>query len=260
MPAVFSPPSPQYLKWATMPWQQWFKPTFQGLENLPDHSRVLFVGNHTVFGLLDAPLLANELYQRRGLYVRGLGDRIHFKVPGWGRLLTAFGAVEGTPAECARLMQANEPVLVFPGGGREVCKRKGEAYQLIWKARAGFARLAAEHNYTIIPFAAVGAEECYNILWDANDWAAILPKRLTKSSFYKKQLRNGEGIFPWVSGLHGTPIPKRSRFYFSFGPAIEARDIDPADAKQVWALRESVRYSIATQLARLRKHATPLKR
>jgi hypothetical protein len=35
-------------------------------------------------------------------------------------------------------------VLVYPGGGREVAKRKGEKYQLLWKERVGFARLAIE--------------------------------------------------------------------------------------------------------------------
>jgi hypothetical protein len=38
-------------------------------------------------------------------------------------------------------------VLVFPGGGREVTKRKGEAHKVIWKERTGFARMAIEHGY-----------------------------------------------------------------------------------------------------------------
>ena len=66
-------------------------------------------------------------------------------------------------------MRAGESILVFPGGGREVFKHKGEKYRLIWKERMGFARLAIEHGYPIVPLAAVGAEECYDILVDSDE-------------------------------------------------------------------------------------------
>jgi len=56
-------------------------------------------------------------------------------------------------------------VLVFPGGAPEVNKRRGEKYQLMWKERIGFARLAIQYSYPIVPFAAVGAEEsCHDRL------------------------------------------------------------------------------------------------
>lgn len=47
--------------------------------------------------------------------------------------------VLGTPENCAALMQAGQSILVFPGGGREVMRRKGEAYRLIWKRCRGGA-------------------------------------------------------------------------------------------------------------------------
>ena len=37
---------------------------------------------------------------------------------------------------------------------------------LIWKKRLGFARLAIESGYPIVPFAAVGAEEMFHVLLD----------------------------------------------------------------------------------------------
>ena len=48
-------------------------------------------------------------------------------------------------------------------------RRKGEAYRLVWKQRTGFARLAIEHGYDIIPFGSVGPDEAFDILFDAND-------------------------------------------------------------------------------------------
>jgi len=38
---------------------------------------------------------------------------------------------------CEKLMQADENLDIIPGGGREICKRKGEAYKLLWKKRSG---------------------------------------------------------------------------------------------------------------------------
>lgn len=242
----FSPPSQFIVKLGTQPGKLWFTPSFNGWENIPDHSRILFVGNHTIFGLIDIPLLANEIYQQKNLFIRGMADRIHFKVPVWRSMLSYFGAVEGSRQSCTELMTNDEPVLVFPGGGREVCKRKGEAYSLIWKKRAGFAKLAAQHNYTIIPFAAVGAEDCYDILWDANDWQRVLPTTIWENATFNRLIRNGEGIMPIARGIG--PFPKRVAFKFSFCPPINTTNIDAEDDKQVWQLREQVKEAIELSL------------
>ena len=109
------------------------------------------------------------LHERSGIIVRSLGDHLHFQVPLWRDLLTRFGTVDGTRENCEALMRAGEPILVFPGGAREVFKHKGEQYHLIWKNRTGFAALAIAHGYPIVPFAAVGAEDCYDILVDSDD-------------------------------------------------------------------------------------------
>ncbi len=58
--------------------------------------------------------------------------------------------------------------MVFPGGGREVNKRKNERYKLVWKNRLGFARLAIQHAYPIVPFASVGAEHGIDIVLDTD--------------------------------------------------------------------------------------------
>jgi hypothetical protein len=51
-----------------------------GAENLPEplsKRPILFVGNHTLFGLYDCPVLIQELYLR-GFKVRGLAHRSHW--------------------------------------------------------------------------------------------------------------------------------------------------------------------------------------
>ena len=65
------------------------------------------------------------------------------------------------------MMENGEHIMVFPGGSREVCKHKGEAYKLVWRNHLGFAHMAIEFGYDIIPVASIGGEETYEILWDA---------------------------------------------------------------------------------------------
>src|SRR5262245_35489427 len=67
--------------------------------------------------------------------------------PRLGQFLKSLGVVVGSRERCPRLKEEGAHVLVFPGGGREVTKRKGEACKLIWNERTGFARTAIEHGY-----------------------------------------------------------------------------------------------------------------
>jgi len=77
-------------------------------------------------------------------------------------MVELFGGVLGAPTNCSLLMEHNCDVLVFPGGGREVFKLTADPkYDLIWKERLGFARLAIQHGYSIVPFASVGMEEIF---------------------------------------------------------------------------------------------------
>ncbi len=113
------------------PLRKVIKPKVYGIENVPTE-RALLVGNHNTLGLVDAPLLAAELWER-GRIVRSLGDHAHFKIPGWRDALTRTGVVEGTREITSELMRRGELVMVFPGGAREVNKRKNERYKLVWK-------------------------------------------------------------------------------------------------------------------------------
>ncbi len=228
------------------PWRWLTAPRFYGLENVPRDRPALLVGNHTVMGLLDAPVMVVELAGLRGIDVRSLGDHLHFRVPGWRDLLVRYGTVEGTRENCRALMRAGATILVFPGGGREVFKRRGEKYRLIWGERAGFARLAIEHAYPIVPFGAVGAEECYDILVDAGD---VLATPLV-GALLRRLFSRADEIPPLVRGIGLTVLPRPQRFYFSFGPPVETTRFALAgDAESaVLAVRERVRSAVSAEI------------
>ena len=247
----FQPPSVKSMQRMLRVANAWFSPLFLGLDKRDLSKPALWVGNHTLYGLFDVPLLVEYLYREQGVFVRGLGDRAHFAVPGWSQLLVKAGMLLGTPQNCAALMQSGQHVLVFPGGGREVMRRKGEDYQLIWKNRSGFARLAIEHGYDIIPFGALGADENFDILLDARD---VSRSRLwTLLDGYLKlseRTRGGDMIPPLVRGIGASLVPRPQRFYFGFGKRISTARLQgkSEDARRVRALRGKVAKAIEEQL------------
>ena len=228
------------------------QPQYLDLHHLPaSHERLLLVGNHTLFGVLDAPLLLLELWRRDGFWPRGMGDHFHFYVPLWRQLLHHFGVVHGTRELCAQVMAQGSPVLIFPGGGREVAKRRGELHTLVWKQRVGFARMAIEHGYTIVPFAAVGVEDTFEIVWDADDLMRTPLGALVRALQIREDI-----IWPVVRGQDGL-LPKPKRLWFSLGQPIDSSPWAGRhhEDEACWALRRLAQASVEAQIARLRQLA-----
>lgn len=125
-----------------------YKPYVDGLENLPSDGRFLLVANHSYTPSSEILLLLYEVQRHLGRRVRALMDRRFGRFAGLAAdVLAAGGGIVGTREGTAELMRANEPILVFPGGAREIGKGKDQLNTLQWGDRAGFARLAIEHNY-----------------------------------------------------------------------------------------------------------------
>jgi 1-acyl-sn-glycerol-3-phosphate acyltransferase len=233
------------------PWRRLTSPRFTGLDQIPAERPLLFVGNHTLFGILDVPLMIAELWEQKHIYLRALGDHAHFKIPLWRDFMTQFGVVDGTRDNCRRLMEAGESILVFPGGGREVAKRKGEKYQLLWKERLGFARMAIRHRCTIVPFAAVGVEDSFDIVADAEDILATPLGKLIRGLRIRPEV-----VPPVAVGIGRTPLPRPERYYFSFGAPIstavhEGRDDDEERCR---AVRDATRAAVEAGITELRAY------
>lgn len=242
---AFTPPLLKRIQQGLWLQRQWFDPVFTGLDNVDKSKPALYVGNHTLYGTLDAPLMLLGLYQHKDIFLRSLGDHIHFKIPLWRNLLWDNGCVAATPKNCQQLMQAKEHILVFPGGGREVMKNDGEQYQLIWKERTGFARMAMQHGYDIVPFAAIGADDAFDIHYDANDFQqSAVGQLLQKSGISDKYLRGGDAFAPITTGLGLLPRPEK--FYFAFGERISTQEVshEADDKSSQWQVREQVAASI----------------
>jgi 1-acyl-sn-glycerol-3-phosphate acyltransferase len=219
------------------PYRRITQPKFYGIGNLPDDGSLL-VGNQTIYGFLDLPFMMAEVWERRRIAIRGLGEHAHYAVPVWRDLLGSCGMVRGTRDNVRTLMRDDQTVLVFPGGAREVNKRRGQRYQLLWGERMGFARLAIEHGYPIVPCAAVGADDMFDVIVDQ-----MTPLYGQLALAYERVM--GFPTPPVVRGVGLTPIPRPERLYFWFGEPIDTtrfagHDIDTA-ARTV---RDEVKQSV----------------
>jgi 1-acyl-sn-glycerol-3-phosphate acyltransferase len=192
-----------------------YRPYVDGLANLPRDGRFLLVGNHTQSGL-EVFLTSYYLRRELGVRVRPLAERGMGEARGFAKdLIAAYGGVVGHPDTARELMRHNETVLVFPGGGREIAKFKGEEYRLRWEGRSGFARVAIESNYPIVPVALVGGDDVYQSLFARDStWGRL------SLSVSERLSGRADMAMPLMRGIGPTLIPRPQRMYLAFGEPI----------------------------------------
>ena len=225
-----------------------YRPYVRGLDLLPPDGRFLLVGNHTQFIGGEVLLIPHFVRRAIGARVRTLADRRFGERPGFGRdLMTAYGGVVGEREAARELMRHNETILVFPGGGREIAKFKGEEYQLNWAGRSGFARIAAKHDYPIVPVGLVGGDDVYKSLFTRDSLGGRLSlavsTRLTGTS---------DMAMPLMRGVGPTLIPRPQRMYLQFGqPLTTTKPKDMSDDQWVESLKALTRRSLEAILSEL---------
>lgn len=229
----------------------WFKPRFVGLENLPE-GPALFIGNHA-FMAIDAALFHLYLYYDHGRYVKGLGDKTLFANPYYAAIAHAMGGVSGQAQIVERLMGQGKDLLLYPGGAYESVKPPEARYQLQWKSRYGFVRLAAAAGYTIVPIASVGPDEYYDHAVSSESLLqSPLVKYLSKMGALPKDIRP-DLVPPIPTGVWGGPLPKPKTTYFSIGKPISLAQYKGAtlNTRQLGALRRKLAKAIEGEISNL---------
>jgi 1-acyl-sn-glycerol-3-phosphate acyltransferase len=222
-----------------------------GAENIPNRP-CLFVGNHSLFALdgwVLGPLFLKELKR----FPRGMGDKFLFTNPRIGDFVLKNGAVMGHPEVCSAMMKARQDLLVFPGGAAEAVKPASEVYELQWKERYGFVKLAAKHGYTIMPFGLVGPDEFYGRYMEGQDLPdSALGQLLKRLGLLTDDIRS-DILPPIPLGLLGTLIPKPQRCYLGFGEPINLARYKgkTLTKKRQQIIRGEVAEQIDTQLTEL---------
>ena len=199
--------------------RKWFKPRFIGLERLPA-SPALFVGNHALLAL-DAFTFHTLMHFDYRRFLRPLGDKTLFANKQYADSVIRLGAALGHSDVVRALMANKKDLLLYPGGTYEAVKAPEQRYELMWKQRYGFVRLAAEMGYTIVPFASVGPDEYYEqYLTGAQVQQAQLTQLLMQVGLLPRDLRS-DLVPPLPAGAMGTAIPKPKPTYYGFCTPID---------------------------------------
>ena len=228
-----------------------FNPMVTGAQNIPKEP-CLFVGNHSLFALDGAiirPIFLKELQR----FPRAMGDKFLFSIERVANILVKQGIVMGHPDVCGALMDARQDLLLFPGGAYESVKPKSKLYELQWKERYGFVKLAATHGYTIMPFGLVGPDEFYGHLMEGQELPdTTLGKLLTHLGVLNNNIRS-DMIPPIPIGSLGTALPKPQRCYLGFGKPINLsrHKGKTLSKKTVQAVRAQAAQAIENQLTQL---------
>lgn len=198
-------------------YRDWFRVEVHGMENVPD-GRVLLISNHSGQIPLDGMAIACSLLLDRDppRFVRSMVERWSATLPFVSVLFPRLGQIVGVPENCARLLENEEAILVFPEGSRGISKPFSQRYRLT-EFGTGFMRLALQTRTPIVPVAVVGAEEQYVSVADLHNLARLL----------------GMPAFPVIPQLllpgGFLPLPTKYRIYFG-EPMMFTGDPDDDDA------------------------------
>jgi len=217
---------------------EYFHASMEGAHRIPREGGALLVGNHAMSGI-DGVVLGALVPRETGRYVRFLGERNLWRIPIVRNLLDAVGAVPGAPETAVELLRAGELVGVYPGGIDDSWKlTTTDKYRLQWGSRSGFARVAMRARVPIVPIAALGIDEMYDVVAREK----IVGRTILGSPRYD---------LPIVLGAFGTLIPKRVPQRYLVQEPVDTSG-DPDDASAVERVRSATFEAIDRVLQRAR--------
>ena len=141
-------------------YEKYFRVESNGIDNIPAEGPVLIIANHSGQLPLDGILIGYALANREAKprLPRAMIERFFPTVPWLGNMLNEVGAVLGDPVNCAKMLENDEAIIVFPEGVRGSGKLYRDRYQL-QRFGNGFMHLAMKYNAPIVPVGVVGCEE-----------------------------------------------------------------------------------------------------
>lgn len=140
----------------------YFRADVRGLDHIPADGPILLVGNHSGgIVIADTFVFTQAFYDHFGPQRRffQLAHDLVFKTPGARALVQRYGTVPASPENMAQALEQDAALLVYPGGDDETFRPSWESSTIDLAGRAGFIRLALEHDVPIVPVVAIGGQE-----------------------------------------------------------------------------------------------------
>ncbi len=185
----------------------WWRVKVAGISNVPAHGRALLVGNHAGSILpFDAAMIATAIQKEHPLprWARAMVLNWAFDLPFVSYVMRRVGGIPANPANLTRLLQQDQPVMVFPEGAKGFGKPFSQRYRLQRFGRGGFVEVALETGSPIVPVAVVGSEEIYPKLGESPLLARAVGAPYVPVT----------PTFPLLGPLGLLPLPSRWRIEF----------------------------------------------
>lgn len=146
-----------------------------GLENIPQDKPVLFIYYHGAIPV-DVYYFVSKVFLYNSKLIRLVADRFLFKIPGWSIFADVLKIIPGTIQSCSTILKEGNMLAISPGGVYEA--QFGDSYyELMWKKRMGFAKVALDSKVDIVPFFTKNLRESFRTVnWGRRIWLKIYAK------------------------------------------------------------------------------------
>lgn len=139
---------------------RYFRVEVEGLENIPKRGPIIFAPNHSGVSGLDAMILAHQIRKVSGRQVRVLTHNFWFRSKATARPAQKLGFIEANLSNGLKILNKNQPIIIFPEGEHGNFKPSLQAYDLR-EFKRGFVRMAIKARAPIVPTLVIGAEETH---------------------------------------------------------------------------------------------------
>ncbi|XP_063982320.1 DGAT1/2-independent enzyme synthesizing storage lipids [Diachasmimorpha longicaudata] len=130
-----------------------------GIENIPMDSPVLFIYYHGALPI-DLYYFIAKIVLLNSKVIHTVADNFFFKVPGFSIICHVMKMIPGTIQTCSAILREGNMLAISPGGVYEA--QFGDSYyQLLWKNRLGFAKVALDAKVCIVPIFTKNVREAF---------------------------------------------------------------------------------------------------
>ena len=200
----------------------------EGMENIPETGKGLYVSNHRGFMPLDAVMHLSLVFSKRNRVIRFLIIHSLLRTPFLGNFLTKLGGVIASQENAQRLFEQGNIVGLFPEGIRGTFLPYKRTYKLRDFHRSEFAKIAVENQAPILPSVVIGHAEIFPIIGRID------------SSWVVKEL--GWPYLPIAPMFPLAPIPMPVKWHVRVLKPIPVEGLQPADAQNDRLMKEFSRY------------------
>lgn len=143
-----------------------------GMEKIPMDEPVLFIYYHGAVPI-DLYYFVSKMVLVNSKIVHSVVDRFLLKVPGFSIICHVMKLIPGTIQTCSSILKDGNMLAISPGGVYEA--QFGDSYyQLLWKNRLGFAKVAVDAKVKIVPLFTQNLREAFRtVSWGRRFWLRI---------------------------------------------------------------------------------------